>query len=89
MAPTRSMAARTAGLLWLLRLSIMTIIARRERWQQTLFDIGQETGPVHRAIEDTRSRKAVVAERRHEGQRVPVPVGPGRAATAGPEGSGP
>ena len=30
--------------------------ARRERGQQTLFDIGQEAGPVDRAIEDTRSR---------------------------------
>ena len=54
-------------------------IARRERWQQTLFDIGQEAGTIDRAIEDTRSRKAVVAERRHEGQRLPVPMGPGRA----------
>ena len=50
-------------------------IARRERWPQTLFDIGQEAGPVHRALEDTRRRKAVVGQRRHEGQRLPVPRG--------------
>ena len=36
-------------------------IARGERWQQTLLDIGQETGPVHRAIKDTRCGKPVVA----------------------------
>ena len=59
-------------------------IARRERWQQTLFDIGQEAGTVHRAIEDTRSRKSVVVQRRHEGQRLPVTVGPGRAQPLAP-----
>ena len=54
-------------------------IARRERWQQTLFDRGQEAGTIDRAIEDTRRGQAVGAERRHEGQRLPVPMGPGRA----------
>ena len=50
-------------------------IAGGERWQQTLFDIGQEAGPVERAIEDTRRGNTVVAQRRHAGQRVPVPMG--------------
>ena len=59
-------------------------IARRERWQQTLFDRGQEAGTIDRAIEDTRRGQAVVAERRHEGQRVPVPLGPGRAQPLAP-----
>ncbi len=59
-------------------------IARSERWQQTPFDIGQEAGPVHRAIEDTRSRKSVVVQRRHEGQRLPVPMGPVRAQPLAP-----
>ena len=59
-------------------------IARRERWQQTLFDIGQEAGTVHRALEDTRSRKAVVVQRCHEGQRLPVTMGPVRAQPLAP-----
>ncbi len=50
-----------------------------EGWQQTLFDIGQKAGAVERAIEDTRSGNPVVAQRGHEGQRVPVPVRAGRA----------
>ena len=54
-------------------------IARGERWQQALFNISQEAGPVDWAIKDTGSRQAVVAQRRHEGQGVPVPMGPGRA----------
>ena len=54
-------------------------IARGERRQQTLFDIRQEAGAVERAIEDAGSGNTVVAQRRHQGQRVPVPVGPGRA----------
>ena len=52
-------------------------IARGECRQQTLFDIGQEARPVDRAIEDTRSGHTVVAQRRHESQRLPVPVGAG------------
>lgn len=50
-----------------------------KRRQQTLFDIGQEAGAVERAIEDTGSGNTVVAQRRHEGQRVPVPVRAGRS----------
>ena len=50
-----------------------------ECWQQTLFDIGQEAGAVERAIEDTGSGNTVVAQRGHQGQRVPVPVRAGRA----------
>ena len=52
-------------------------IARSEGRQQALFDISQEARPVDRAIEDTRSGHAVVAQRRHEGQRLPVAVGAG------------
>lgn len=59
-------------------------IAWGERRQQTLFDIGQEARPVDRAIEDTRSGHTVVAQRRHEGQRLPVPVGAGRAQPLAP-----
>ena len=54
-------------------------IARSKRWQQTLFDISQEAGSVDRAIKDTRRGNTIVAQRRHEGQGVPVPVGAGRA----------
>ena len=59
-------------------------IARGERRQQTLFDIGQEAGAVDRAIKDTRSGQPVVAQRRHEGQRLPVAVGPGRSQPLAP-----
>ena len=59
-------------------------IARDERRQQTLFDIGQEAGAVDRAIKDTRSGQPVVAQRRHEGQRLPVAVGPGRSQPLAP-----
>ncbi len=59
-------------------------IARSEGRQQTLFDIGQEAGAVDRAIEDARSGHAVVAQRRHEGQRVPVAVGAGRPQPLAP-----
>ncbi len=51
--------------------------ARGERRQQTLFDIGQEAGAIHRAIEDTRGGHTVVAQRRHQGQGLPVAVGAG------------
>ena len=54
-------------------------IARGERRQQTLFDIGQEAGAVERAIEDAGSGNTVVAQRGHHGQRVPVAVRAGRA----------
>ena len=73
-------------------------IARGERRQQALFDIGQKAGAIQRAIEDTRSSHAVVAQRRHEGQRLPVavragrpqPLAPGAAAmAAGHVGLGP
>ena len=59
-------------------------IARGEGRQQALFDIGQEAGAVERAIEDTRSGNTVVAQRGHQGQRVPVAVGPGRAQPLAP-----
>ena len=59
-------------------------IARGERRQQTLFDRGQEARPVQRAIEDAGSSKPVVAQRRHEGQRLPVAVGPGRSQPLAP-----
>ena len=59
-------------------------IARDERRQQTLFDRGQEAGAVDRAIKDTRSGQPVVAQRRHEGQRLPVAVGPGRSQPLAP-----
>ena len=52
-------------------------IARSEGRQQTLFDIGQEAGAVDRAVEDAGSGHAVVAQRRYESQRLPVPVGAG------------
>ena len=55
-----------------------------ERRQQALFDRGQEAEPVQRAIEDAGSGNAVVAQRRHEGQRLPVAVGPGRAQPLAP-----
>ena len=73
-------------------------IARGERRQQTLFDIGQKAGAIQRAIEDTRSGHAVVTQRRHEGEGLPVavragraqPLAPGAAAmTAGHVGLGP
>ena len=47
--------------------------------QQTLFDVGQEAGAVDRAVKDTRGGEAIMAQRRHEGQRVPVPLRPGSA----------
>ena len=59
-------------------------IAWGERRQQALFDIGQEAEPVQRAIEDAGSGNAVVAQRRHEGQRLPVAVGPGRPQPLAP-----
>ena len=59
-------------------------IAGGEGRQQTLFDIGQEAGAVERAIEDTRSGNPVVAQRRHQGQRVPVAVGAGGAQPLAP-----
>ena len=55
-----------------------------ERRQQTLFDISQEAGPVDRAIKDTRSGNTVVAQRGHQGQRVPVAVGAGRSQPLAP-----
>ena len=59
-------------------------IARSECRQQALFDISQEAGAVERAIEDARSGHTVVAQRRHAGQRVPVPVGAGRPQPLAP-----
>ena len=52
--------------------------------QQTLFDISQEARPVERAIEDAGSGHAVVAQRGHQGQRVPMAVGPGGAQPLAP-----
>ena len=73
-------------------------IARGERRQQTLFDIGQKAGAIQRAVEDAGSGHTVVAQCRHEGEGLPVavrpfrpqPLAPGAAAMAtGHVGLGP
>ena len=47
-------------------------VARLQRWQQDLFDIGAEAFPVDRPIEQAGSCEAVVPQRAEEGHRAPV-----------------
>jgi len=49
--------------------------ARRQGRHQNLLDIGEELCAVDRAIEDTRSGDAIVAQRRQKGRRLPVAEG--------------
>jgi hypothetical protein len=46
-------------------------LARFQRWQQDLFDIGAEAFPVDRPIEQSGSREAIVPQRPEEGHLVP------------------
>ena len=47
-------------------------VARLQRWQRDLFDIGAEAFPVDRPVEQAGSREAVVTQRAEEGHRAPV-----------------
>jgi hypothetical protein len=49
-------------------------VAIRERRNEHIFDISLETFAIDRAIEDEGSRDAIMAKRRHESRRLPMPV---------------
>lgn len=49
-------------------------IARPQRRDQDLFDIGEKSGPVHRSVEDHGRGHPRQAERAGEGRRLPVAV---------------
>lgn len=49
-------------------------VARLERWNEHLLDIGQERIAAHRAIERHRRCHACHAQRTREGRRLPMPV---------------
>ena len=51
-------------------------IAGSQRGEEALFHIGEEAGAVDRALEDTGGGQAVAPEGRHEGQGLPMPIGP-------------
>ena len=63
-------------------------IARLELWRQNLFDIGEEGGAMHRAIEQHRRAQAVQAQPSGEGGRLPMTMRDGGpAALAAPGAS--
>ena len=51
-------------------------ITGRQSGEEALFHIGEEAGAVDRAIEDTGSGQAVAPEGSHEGQGLPMAIGP-------------
>ncbi len=69
------MAVWTPSTLWAARLSAITMSPGLQGRHEDLFDGGEETGPVHRAIEDPGGGEPGHPQRRDEGTALPPALG--------------
>ena len=69
------MAWRTPSTVCAARLSAITIVTGLQRRYEDLFDVGEEAGPVHRAVEDPGGGEPRHPQRGDEGAALPPPLG--------------